>query len=263
MLKNFVDLKDARILVSNDDGINSEGIKKLEIIAKGLSNDVWVVAPQNEQSGTGHSLTLRSPLRIKKLAKKRFSVNGTPTDCVLLAINKIMVDNPPDIVLAGINHGSNVAEDLTYSGTIAVAIEATLSKIPAIALSQGFNKLNTAGEIDWSASEIYAAEAIKKVISIAWPKDILININFPPVPSRLIKGFEVTRVGHRKIGDEIIESNDPNGKPCFWIGAQKHSNKNSRGTDVDAIQNGLISMCPLSINFTSQAMVQKLKMALK
>jgi 5'-nucleotidase len=258
-----LNLKNSRILISNDDGINSAGIKKLEVIAKSLAQDVWVVAPHTEQSGTGHSLTLRSPLRINKFGKNRFSVNGTPTDCVLLAVNKIMKDNPPDLVLSGINCGSNLGEDMTYSGTIAAAMEATLCGIPAIALSQGVIERGAANKIDWSAAETYSAKIIKKVISINWPRDVLINVNFPPVSKTNVKGIGITREGRRKVGDVIIENKDPRGESYFWIGAQKYSNNHSSGTDLAAIQNNLISVTPLSINLTQQAMVLKLKAAFK
>ena len=258
-----LNLKNARILISNDDGINSTGIRKLEIIAKKLAKDVWVVAPHTEQSATGHSLTLRSPLRINKFAKNRFSVNGTPTDCVVLAINKIMKDSPPDLVLSGINCGSNVGEDITYSGTIAAAMEATLFGIPAIALSQEVDEQRSTRKIDWSAAETYSTEIIKRVISVSWPRDVLINVNFPPVPKTQVKGIDITREGRRKVGDEIVESNDPRGEPYFWIGAQKRSGSHSPGTDLAAIQNNRISVTPLSINLTHKTMVRTLKETFK
>jgi 5'-nucleotidase len=263
MFNGSLSSKVARILISNDDGINSAGIKKLEVVARSLAKDVWVVAPQTEQSATGHSLTLRSPLRINKLGKNRFSVNGTPTDCVLLALNKIMKGNPPDLVLSGINYGSNLGEDMTYSGTVAAAMEATLSGIPAIALSQELTKMSPINKIDWTPAEAYSKKVIKKVLSVAWPRDVLINVNFPPVPSTQVKGIEVTREGRRKLGDEIVESKDPRGVPYFWIGAQKQSSHYSSGTDLAAIDNNLISVSPLSINLTHRATMIKLKEAFK
>jgi 5'-nucleotidase len=261
MFNGSLSSKAARILISNDDGINSAGIKKLEVVARSLAKDVWVVAPQTEQSATGHSLTLRSPLRINKLGKNRFSVNGTPTDCVLLALNKIMKGNPPDLVLSGINYGSNLGEDMTYSGTVAAAMEATLSGIPAIALSQELTKMSPDNKIDWTPAEAFSKKVIKKVLSVAWPRDVLINVNFPPVPSTQVKGIEVTREGRRKLGDEIVESKDPRGVPYFWIGAQKQSSDYSSGTDLAAIDNDLISVSPLSINLTHRATMIKLKEA--
>ncbi|MEE3000041.1 MAG: 5'/3'-nucleotidase SurE [Pseudomonadota bacterium] len=259
MFRAPLNLRNSRILVSNDDGIDSVGIKKLEAIAKKLTKDVWVVAPKTEQSAASHSLTLRSPLRINKVGKNRFCVNGTPADCVLLSINKILKDAPPNLVLSGINYGSNICEDMTYSGTIAAAMEATLSGIPAIAFSQEvvgskFNK-----NIDWSTAEDNSAKIIKKLVSITWPKDVLINVNFPPVPKTRVGGIEITREGRRKIGDEIVESYDPRGEPYFWIGAQKNSVGHSFGTDLAAINNNRISITPLSINLTHQVMKRKLR----
>ena len=256
-------LKKSRILISNDDGINAPGLKKLEAIAKKLSNEVWVVAPEVEQSATGHSLTLRSPLRIKAAGKNRYSVNGTPTDCVMMAMNNLMRDCRPDLVLAGINRGSNVGEDMTYSGTIAVAMEATLFGIPAIALSQDIDEDHVKTKVDWSAGEAYAAKVIKKVTSVAWPRDVLINVNFPRVPKTKVTGIEITREGHRKIGDEIIESSDPRGEPYFWIGAQQNSARYPAGTDLAAIQNGAVSVTPLSLDLTHRATMRTLKEAFK
>jgi 5'-nucleotidase len=254
-----LNLKKSRILISNDDGINAPGLKKLEAIAKKIAKEVWVVAPETEQSATGHSLTLRSPLRIKKAGKNRYSVNGTPADCVMLAINKLMKDHRPDLVLSGINRGSNVGEDMTYSGTIAAAMEATLFGIPAIAFSQEIDDDHVKTKVNWSSAEAYTAKIIKKVTSFAWPRDVLINVNFPPVPKTKVTGIEITREGRRKIGDEIIESSDPRGEPYFWIGAQQHSGSYPAGTDLAAIQNGAISVTPLSMDLTHPATMRKLE----
>jgi 5'-nucleotidase len=263
MFKSPLKLKNSCILISNDDGINAPGIKKLEDIAKTLARDVWVVAPETEQSGTGHSLTLRSPLRIKKIYKNHYSVNGTPTDCVLLAINKIMSGNRPDLVLSGINNGLNVGEDMTYSGTIAAAMEATLSGIPAVALSQEVTLDASRKQINWTTAETYAAEVIQKAVSISWPKDILINVNFPSILSNNKNNIEVTREGRRKVGDEVIEKIDPRGEAYFWIGAQQYSGNYPKGTDLAAIKNGIISVTPISLNLTHRASIQPLKEAFK
>ena len=163
MLKAPLDLKGSRVLISNDDGFNSPGIKKLEVIAKNLAKEVWVVAPETEQSATSHSLTLRSPLRIRKISEKHYAVNGTPTDCILMAMNVIMKECRPDLVLSGINSGSNIGEDMTYSGTIAAAMEATFFGIPAIALSQEAVEYSVNNKMNWSAAEAYTAEVIKNV----------------------------------------------------------------------------------------------------
>jgi len=261
MFEAPLNLKKSRILISNDDGINAPGLKRLEAIAKKLAKEVWVVAPETEQSATGHSLTLRSPLRVKKIGKNRFSVNGTPTDCVMMAMNNIMKDNRPDLVLSGINRGSNVGEDMTYSGTIAAAMEATLFQIPAIAFSQEIDEDHIKTKVDWSAAEAFTAKVIKKVTSVAWPRDVLINVNFPPVPRTQVTGIEITREGRRKIGDEIIESSDPRGEPYYWIGAQQNSARYPAGTDLAAIQNGAVSVTPLSLDLTHRATMRTLKEA--
>src|SRR3954469_20955398 len=172
-----LDVGECRILISNDDGIESPGIKILEQIARELSDDVWVVAPDQEQSGASHSLTTRRPLRLNQVAERRYSVDGTPTDCVLLAVKKLLRDRPPDLVLSGINGGSNVGEDLTYSGTVAAAIEATLLGIPAMALSQDYTD---GGPVPWETSEAFAPEVIRKLLHMQWPEHTLFNVNFPP-----------------------------------------------------------------------------------
>src|SRR3954469_11841079 len=166
------------ILISNDGGIDAPGIQLLEKIARELSNDVWVVAPEMEQSGASHSLTTRRPLRLNEVGERRYAVDGTPTDCVLLAVKKLLRDRPPDLVLSGINGGSNVGEDLTYSGTVAAAIEATLLGIPAMALSQDFPE---GKGVPWETGEAFAPEAIRRLLSLPWPDHTLFNINFPGV----------------------------------------------------------------------------------
>src|SRR6202043_3821676 len=156
-----IDHSKCRILISNDDGIGSPGIKVLEKVARELSNDVWVVAPEQEQSGASHSLTTRRPLRLHEVGTQRYMVDGTPTDCVLLAVKRLLRDRPPDLVQSGINGGSNVGEDLTYSGTVAAAMEATLLGIPAMALSQDFRD---GEEVPWATGEAFASEAIRRLL---------------------------------------------------------------------------------------------------
>src|SRR6201993_4616328 len=176
MLDGRIELGKARVLVSNDDGIQSPGIKLLEEIARDLSPDVWVVAPEQEQSAASHSLTTRRPLRMSETATQRYAVDGTPTDCVMLAVKHLLRGRRPDLVLSGINAGGNVGEDLTYSGTVAAAMEATLLGIPAIALSQHFLD----GEpIPWETAARFAPEVIRRLTELPWPEHTLINVNFP------------------------------------------------------------------------------------
>ena len=265
MLKAPLDLKKARVLISNDDGIGAEGLKRLVSIARKIAGEVWVVAPETEQSGTGHSLTLRRPLRIRKVAPRTFAIDGTPTDCVLLAVNQIMKDKRPDLVLSGINRGENVGEDMTYSGTIAAAMEATLFRIPAIALSQyvAEDGWDLDSKPDWTVAEKFAAQVIKKAVAIDWPRDVLMNVNFPDGPANEVKGIEITREGRRKIGDHVIESADPRGEPYYWIGAQQSSPRYARGTDLDAIQRRMVSVTPLSIDLTHRPTMNALKAKLQ
>src|SRR5229473_1076171 len=165
MADGHIDLASCRILISNDDGIASPGLKVLEAIARDLSDEVWVVAPEQEQSGASHSLTTRRPLRMREVARRRYAVDGTPTDCVLIAVKRLLRDRLPDLVLSGINAGSNLGEDLTYSGTVAAAMEATLLGIPAMALSQDYRN---GQDIPWQTSEAFAPEVIRRLLRLPW-----------------------------------------------------------------------------------------------
>ncbi len=166
MFDRPIDLAAARILISNDDGIDAPGLRILETVARSLCSDVWVVAPEREQSGAGHSLTLRRPLRIRKVGERRYAVDGTPTDCVLLAIKFIMKDARPTLTLSGINAGGNLGEDITYSGTVAAAMESTLLGVPAVALSQHYDR-NTGPK--WETGETYAVEVLRRLTAAPWP----------------------------------------------------------------------------------------------
>lgn len=212
--------RSTRILVTNDDGINAPGLRVLERIARTLSDDVWVVAPETNQSGASHSLTLQRPLRVRNydLDENWFAVDGTPTDCVLLAVRSIIEDKPIDLVLSGVNWGANLAEDVTYSGTVAAAMEATLFGIKAVALSQVFRGRH---EIQWQTSERYAPDLISKLYALDWADDLLININFPDCEPDAVIGHEVTFQGRREgQGEPLEERFDPRGHPYIWIGLQ-------------------------------------------
>jgi 5'-nucleotidase len=240
----------ARILVSNDDGIDAPGLKLLERIASELSPEVWVVAPEQEQSGSGHSLTTRRPLRMMEVGPHRYAVDGTPTDCVLLGLKRLLRGRLPTLVLSGINAGGNLAEDLTYSGTCAAAMEATLFGVPAIALSQEYRDR---GAIPWGTSEAFAAEAIRRVVAAAepWPKDTFFNINFPAVSPALVGGFAVTHQGKRILGDNITEGTDPRGRHYYWIGPSMHQGGATPGSDLAALAESRVSITPIHLNLTS------------
>ncbi|QCO16946.1 5'/3'-nucleotidase SurE (plasmid) [Azospirillum brasilense] len=258
MFDHPLDLSNARILVTNDDGIHAPGLKVLEAIARSLSDDVWVVAPEMEQSAASHSLTINRPLRLRQLDERRYTVDGTPTDCVLLAVNHIMKDARPTLVLSGVNQGSNIGEDVTYSGTIAAAMEATLLGVPAIALSQHYENR---AQIDWSAAERWGAEVIRKAVSTPWPKYVLLNVNFPACPADRVTGIQVVRHGKRKIGDELVERVDPRGKPYIWIGTLRGEADVAPDTDIHVVFHGGISVTPVYLDLTHTPTLQTLRHA--
>ncbi|MDJ0951217.1 MAG: 5'/3'-nucleotidase SurE [Alphaproteobacteria bacterium] len=253
------ELARARILLSNDDGVHATGLKTLEKIARTLSDDVWVVAPEAEQSGASHSLTLRHPLRIRRLSDRHFAVDGTPTDSVLLAIRHILKDHPPDLVLSGVNRGGNLGEDVTYSGTIAAAMEGTLMGLPSIALSQ---LTDDAGPTKWATAERHAPELIRQLVSVEWPRNVYLNINFPNVPAGSVKGVEVTTQGRRKLGDHLIERHDPRGRPYYWIGPLRDEEPSLPNTDLSAVNQGIVSVTPLHLDLTHASMIATLREAL-
>jgi 5'-nucleotidase len=244
-----------RILVSNDDGIGAPGIKVLERIARAISSDVWVVAPEHEQSAAGHSLTIRRPLRVRRLSRRRFAVDGTPTDAVLLGVNHVMKGRRPDLVLSGVNRGANLGEDVTYSGTVAAAMEATILGIPAIAFSQ----FTTPDDpVRWDTAEHWAPEIIRRVTAVGWGRNVLINVNFPDRHHSEVTGIEVTRQGKRKLGDQISERLDPRGEPYIWIGAQRAEDRSTPGTDIEAVCRGAVAVTPLCVDLTDRDTVRTL-----
>lgn len=239
-----------RILVSNDDGIHAQGLAALVRIARKLSNDVWVVAPEEEQSGAGHSLSLAVPVRLRKIGPKKYAIKGTPTDCVLMAIKYIMKDSKPDLVLSGINRGQNVADDVTYSGTIAAAMEGTQLGVPSIALSQAFG-FTKSKKINWPTAEQHAPGIIKKLLKAGWPTDVLININFPDVIPAAVKGVVVTGQGKRDQSLVTVEPRiDARDKAYYWFGFERIASNPPEGTDLRAIYDGYISVSPLHMNLT-------------
>jgi 5'/3'-nucleotidase len=256
MADGHIELVKARILVTNDDGIGSPGIKLLEEIARDLSPDVWVVAPEQEQSASSHSLTTRRPLRMSELANRRYAVDGTPTDCVMLAIKHLLRERRPDLVLSGINGGGNVGEDLTYSGTVAAAMEATLLDIPAIALSQHF----VDGEaIPWSTAANFAPQVIRQLSRLPWPEHTLMNVNFPAAMPEGVHGIAVTSQGKRAIADNLTERLDPRGKPYYWIGPVREDGIAEPGTDLAAINENRVSVTPIYLNLTNIPVLAALK----
>jgi 5'-nucleotidase len=230
----------ARILVTNDDGVYSEGIK---LLAEALSEvgDVVVVAPDREQSATGHSLTLHRPLRLRKLEEARYAVDGTPTDCVNLAVLHLMKDHPPDFIASGINFGSNLGDDVTYSGTVSATFEGTLLGIPSVAFSQAVGE-----GFSFEPGARFARRLFEHLVASEVPRDLLLNVNYP---TGEIKGARFTRLGHRQYQQAVVEKLDPRGRTYFWI-AGTPVWEEAEGTDYHAVSQGLVSITPLHLDLT-------------
>jgi len=256
MFDRPIDLGQARILLTNDDGIEARGLKILHKLVRGLCRDVWTVAPELEQSGASHSLTLHRPLRVRKLGPRRFAVDGTPTDCVLLAVKRLLRGRRPTLVISGINGGANLGDDVTYSGTVAAAMEATLLGVPAIALSMTFRDRR---RIQWATAEYHAPEVIRRLVAQPWPKNTLINVNFPDLPAAAVKGITVARQGRHKIGDQLMERTDPRGRPYYWIGPLRETGDGVPGTDITEITQGRITLTPILLDLTSAPAVKTLR----
>lgn len=231
-----------RILLTNDDGIHSDGLIKLEEALSEIG-DVYVVAPAAEMSGASHSLTLARPLRIRQVDERHWTIDGTPTDCITLALNKILPDEErPDICASGINHGGNLGDDATYSGTVAGALEATILGVPGLAFS-----LVAREAFDFTEAARFAVVAVRKALTEGLPEGTLLNIN---IPRQKIKGIRVTQQGIKNARPVITEHIDPRGKPYFWIGEEYFSSNSAEGTDYNAIEQGYISVTPLRSDMT-------------
>jgi 5'-nucleotidase len=238
-----------RILITNDDGIHSPGIVLLEEIAHGITDDVWVVAPDHEKSGAGHSISLTVPIRMRQLGEKRYQITGTPTDCVLMSVSEFMRDGPPTVILSGINSGANLAEDLSYSGTAAAAMEGTLLGIRSIALSQ----LRPPGcQADFAPSEKHAPGLVKKLVELEqWPESSFININFPDVPPGEVTGIRLTTQGRRPPGSFSIDARiDARSQPYYWVKIVYLDGNEYPDTDLHAIAAKAISVTPIKMDFT-------------
>jgi 5'-nucleotidase len=239
-----------RILITNDDGIHAHGLSVLEAIARQLSDDVWIVAPETDQSGVSHSISLNDPLRLRKIADKRYAVKGTPTDCVIMGIRHILLENKPDLVLSGVNHGQNVAEDVTYSGTIAGAMEGTILGVRSIALSQAYGPGNR-DDIHWDCAEKHAPGIIRKVLETGFPKNTLVNINFPNCDPSEVTGTASTVQGQRN--QELLrvdERADGRMKPYYWIAFARGKVIPAEGTDLHALAEKRISITPIKLDLT-------------
>ncbi|WP_282608387.1 5'/3'-nucleotidase SurE [Pelagibius sp. Alg239-R121] len=255
MANGSLDLAGARILVTNDDGIHAPGLSALESIARELTDDVWVVAPESEQSATSHSLTLRRPLRSRRLSDKRYSIDGTPTDCVLVAMKKLLKDRPADLVLSGINHGANLGEDVTYSGTVAAAMEAALLGSRAIAFSQVRSKDE---KISWDVPARFGPDIVRRLSSMTWSSELLVNVNFPAVSPDAVNGVRICRQGRRDLGTDLVDGVDPSGRPYVWVGQFLSHSSSDENADLTAIEEGAISVTPLHLDLTHTQSMQTL-----
>jgi 5'-nucleotidase len=248
-----------RILVTNDDGIHAPGLAVAEKIARALSDDVWVVAPETEQSGASHSLTLTLPLRLRQISDRRYAVTGTPTDCVMMACLHLMKKKLPQLVLSGVNWGSNLGDDVTYSGTIAGAMEGCALGIPSVALSQAGDD-ESREDIDWSPGEAHGPALLRELLKVGWPKDVLINVNFPGGPAAKVKGWEVVPQGRYDLqSTEIEERRDARGRAYYWIGLRRRRATPPTDSDLGAVYAGKIAVTPLHMNLTEPRLLQTLR----
>jgi 5'-nucleotidase len=248
-----------RILLTNDDGFDAPGMAVLLGIAQALSNDLWIVAPTDEQSGAGHSLTLSRPLRIRPRGDQRYSVDGTPTDAVMVAIHKIMTDSPPDLILSGVNRGANLGEDVTYSGTVSAAMEGALAGIPAIALSQCYGHGAPGHDVTFDAATGWGERVLRPLIPSVMDQRTLININFPACAADAVKGVRVVQQGFRDYGRlEIITNRDPRGFEYHWLGLGRTKETPAHATDLEAIADGFVAVTPLHLDLTHYASIARL-----
>jgi len=239
------------ILLTNDDGIHSAGLQALADEMQSLGR-VVVVAPDRERSAVGHALTLHAPLRAEEIQTDRWAVSGTPTDAVGLGIHGLLKEKPA-LVISGINKGGNMGDDLTYSGTVAAAMEATLMGVPAIAVSSASTQF---GYDDFKHSAVVARQMAESVLEHGLPADTFINVN---VPDSAPKGIRLTRQGKRIYGDAVVQNRDPRGRTYYWIGAGELSFQNLEGTDFHAVQNGYVSVTPLHLDLTNYAAMDRLR----
>ncbi len=235
-----------RILVSNDDGIHAKGLQALVKAMEPLG-ELWVVAPLHEQSATSHSLSLHDPLRIRQVAERQFAIDGTPADCVYVAINHLMKASRPTLVVSGINHGPNLADDMIYSGTVAAAMEGAILGVPAVAFS-----LVTRKTFVFEHAAEFAASLVKTLLAQTLPPRLLLNVNMPAYGK--ITGYQVTKAGRHSYGADVIEKEDPRGRKYYWIGGTGYEHVNEPGTDVTAVHDDqLASVTPLMIDLTNHA----------
>lgn len=251
-----------RILVSNDDGVAAPGIAILEEIAAELSDDVWVAAPELEQSGASRKLSLTEPVGVRAAGERRFAVNGTPSDAVFLGLHELVAGKRPELVLSGVNRGQNLADDITVSGTIAAAMQGMQLGVPSIALSQTVRSFVDYGDVPWECARAHAPGVIRTLIKTGWPAHVLLNINFPPCAPDEVKGVVVTRQGTRDEWHMHAERReDLRGRTYYWLGFQGKLSNPAPGDDLHAVYNGCISVTPLRLDLTDEGAISALAAA--
>jgi 5'-nucleotidase len=239
-----------RILLTNDDGVHAPGLRVLEEIARQFSDDIWICAPSEEQSGAGHSLTLTRPVRLQQLGERRFAVTGTPTDSVMMALRTVMPD-APDLILSGVNRGANLGDDVTYSGTVSAAIEGALAGIRSIAFSQVYAREGMGDDVPFGAAREWGPKVLAPLIDAPMAERTLINVNFPALAPEAVKGIRVVRQGfHDYSRGSIVEGRDPRGYRYFWFGLHAIEHTMDHGTDLEAIDDGYIAVTPLQLDLT-------------
>jgi len=242
-----------RILLTNDDGVNATGLKVLEAVARRFSDDIWIVAPAEEQSGAGHSLTLTVPIRLRKLGERRFCVTGTPTDAVMMGLAHILADARPDLILSGVNRGANLGEDVTYSGTVSAAMEGALAGIPSIALSQNYAREGMGDTVPFGAAEAWAERVLRPLIDVPMAPRTLVNVNFPALPPGEVKGVRVVRQGIRDYGRlRIDKRTDTRGYDYYWFGLRPVLHTPGHVTDLEALADGYVTVTPLHMDLTHE-----------
>ncbi|BCH25237.1 5'/3'-nucleotidase SurE [Mesorhizobium sp. L-8-3] len=250
-----------RILLTNDDGIHADGLRTLERIARRLSDDVWVVAPETDQSGYAHSLSLSEPLRLRKIDDRHFAVRGTPTDCVIMGARKLM-PGLPDLILSGVNSGSNIADDVTYSGTVAGAMEGCLLGIRSIALSQAYNVSNQERIVPWEVAEAHAPALLDRLIGTELPQGVFLNVNFPNCRPEEVRDTVVTSQGKLVHGLWIDERADGRNFPYYWLRFGREPVESKPGTDLAALRDKQISVTPLKLDLTAHEVKDALQKAI-
>jgi len=245
-----------RILITNDDGVHAEGLEICAEMARALSHDVWIVAPETDQSGVAHALSLSDPLRLREVGERCFAVKGTPTDCVILATRHVFKGEKPGLVLSGVNRGQNVAEDVLYSGTVAGAMEGAMLGVPAIALSQAYGPEGRS-HMYWDCARKHALPVLRKLLDAGIPRGTLFNVNFPHCPPEEVTGIEATAQGQRdQTLLSIDERKDGRGNTYFWLGFARGITKPRPGTDIAALDQKRISVTPLQLNLTNQGLIE-------